>query len=358
MATYAALQTEPRLRIEPICSFRHLRALAWHNDVLYASRGYTLYSGQIQSRDILWREVGRFRPSWWRNLTCHSSLAARLVRDGFHALAVLPNGNLVAAVPGAIITMRKDEREFFVTHEITRGTRPLHICVTPVGHVFWGEYFNNKERLEVYIYGSTDGGITWKKVYRFSAGQVRHIHNIVYDRWRNCLWILTGDYGMECQILRASMDFARVEQVLKGGQQARAVAAVPTHESLYFASDTPLETNYIYRLDAQDRVDKLCEIPSSSIDGCKNDCGIFFATMVEPGKVNRTRHATIFASCSGDSWSQVAQWRKDRWPMRFFQYGTPLSPSGNNSTDFLAVSTIALAGARDVQTTIYRTLLS
>ena len=36
---------------------------------------------------------------------------------------------------------------------------------------------------------------------------------------------------------------------MQGNQQARAVAAVPTEEALYFSSDTPLESNCIYRLD-------------------------------------------------------------------------------------------------------------
>src|SRR2546430_9672050 len=41
-----------------------------------------------------------------------------------------------------------------VTHQITRGTRPLNITVTRDDGIFWGEYFDNSERAEVHIYGS------------------------------------------------------------------------------------------------------------------------------------------------------------------------------------------------------------
>jgi hypothetical protein len=265
---------------------------------------------------------------------------------------------MVAAVPGSIITLQSGTNDFQVTHQLQRGTRPLHICSTPTGHVFWGEYFDNKDRSEVYIYGSLDGGRTWQIVYTFAATQIRHIHNIVYDQWRRCLWVLTGDYGNECRILRASPDFKYVDEVLTGNQQTRAVAAVPAPEGLYFASDTPLEHDYIYRLNDKGKVHQLCGIPSSAIGGCSNRDGIFVSTMVEPSDLNKTRDATVFASGDGENWSQVAKWRKDRWSMRLFQYGTALFPSGNNSADLLAVSTIALSNYPGIQTTIYRTSLS
>lgn len=354
MATQAAIVEEQTLRLEPICTFPHMRALAWHGDVLYASRGYTLYSAQMNSPRIVWRKLARHRPQWWRKITSHSSLGARLVRDGFHALTVLPNGNLIAAVPGAIVTLRNGEDEFQVTHRIERGTRPLHICATPAGYVFWGEYFDNEKRSEVHIYGSSDGGWSWQIVHTFAAAQIRHVHNIVHDTWRNCLWILTGDYGRECRILRASLDFSRIDEVLGGNQQTRAVAAVPAPKGLYFASDTPLGKNHIYRLDPGGNTQQLREIPSSSIDGCCNRAGMFFSTMVEPSTVNLTQSAATFGSVDGRHWREIARWQKDRWSMRLFQYGAPLFPSGNNSTDLLAISTIALTKSADVLTTIYR----
>ena len=64
----------------------------------------------------------------------------------------------------------------------------------------------------------------------------------------------------ECRILRASCDFSNVEIVLSGNQQARAVALVPTPEGLYFSSDTPLESNHVYRLDRRGALTELAAL--------------------------------------------------------------------------------------------------
>ena len=77
---------------------------------------------------------------------------------------------------------------------------------------------------------------------------MRHVHNIVYDRWENCLWIFTGDNGDECRILRASVRSEDDGDRDVGKPAGAAVAAVVTAEGVYFASDTPLEANHVYRL--------------------------------------------------------------------------------------------------------------
>ncbi len=267
-----------------------------------------------------------FRPAWHRRLSVRNRLTARLFRDGFHALAILSSGAQVAAIPGAITARTTNDNEFRITHTLTRGTRPLHITAVPGGAVYWGEYFDNAARDEVHIYGSSDGGSTWSVAYTFPKGAIRHVHNIVHDRWENCLWVLTGDYGDECRILRAACDFSRVETVLQGNQQARAVALVPTPEGLCFSSDTPLESNFIYFLDRKGMLSRLAPIRSSSIYGCRVGERIFFSTMVEPSQVNRDRTVRIYCGASEGDWRPLLAWKKDRWPMGLFQYGNALLP--------------------------------
>lgn len=300
--------------------------------------------------DVHWQTVGSFPAEWWRRLTVRSRFSARLVRDGFHALAVLHSGGVVGAVPGAIVTLRAGDDRFQVSHRITRGTRPLHITAVPGGSVYWGEYFDNAARDEVHIYASNDGGVTWQVAYTFAKGSIRHVHNIVHDRWQHCLWIFTGDYGEECRILRADCGLRNVDIVMKGKQQTRAVAAVACENGLYFSTDTPLEKNFIYRLDAHGNLFNLAAVNSSSIYGCRVEDRLYFSTMVEPSEVNRDGEVHIYGV--HQEWQQFVAWKKDRWPMGLFQYGNAMFPDGENATPYLAVTTIAVEGD-DMVTSLY-----
>lgn len=338
----------PRISMARLVRFPRLRALLWLQDELYASHGYELVRARVQDPRVLeWQSVAKFHPPLRRRISVTNRLSARLFRDGFHALAVLPSGAIVGAVPESIVTLRPGALEFQRTHAITRGTRPLHITAGPGGMVYWGEYFDNAARDEVHIYASADGGATWSVIYTFPRCSIRHVHNIVHDKWGNCLWILTGDCGDECRILRAACDFSIVDTVMQGNQQARAVAAVVTPERVFFSSDTPLESNYIYCLDRAGNVSQLTAISSSSIYGCRVGNQVFFTTMVEPSEVNKDRSVRVYgadAASAGnpESWQPVWSWRKDFLPMGLFQYGNAFLPDGENVTSFLAVSTIAV----------------
>jgi hypothetical protein len=345
------------LNVIPVAVFPRLRALAWQGDLLYASRGYSLLRARmkVDSDAIEWEAVARYVPTWWRNLSASSRLTFRLFRDGFHALATLASGHMVAAVPGAILALAPGESGFTLSHRVLRGTRPLHMTATPDDHIFWGEYFDNPARDEVHIYASTDRGCRWDVAYTFPRGAVRHVHNIVYDEWAKCLWVLTGDNGSECRILRVSCDFRNVDVVLSGHQQARAVALVPTPDGLYFSSDTPLEPNHVYRLDREGDLTELAPLSGSSIYGCRTGNGIFFSTMVEPSPANADRNVRLYGSLDGSRWCDLVHWRKDFWHMSLFQYGNAVLPDGRNATDLLAVTTVAVDGD-DLKTAIWRVL--
>src|SRR5690349_10621625 len=129
--------------------------------MLYASRRYTVLRARVGGNRCVWTEVGHYRPEVWRRISSGFRLTSRLGRDGFHALAAHPSGNLVGAVPGAIVTLRAGNTEFLPTHRVMRGTRPLHITCTPDGRLYWGEYFDNRDRDEVHIFASDDGGLSW-----------------------------------------------------------------------------------------------------------------------------------------------------------------------------------------------------
>ena len=198
--------------------------------------------------------------------------------------------------------------------------------------------------------------MTWQIAYSFPKNSIRHIHNIIYDRWGNYFWVLTGDVGEECRVLRASLDWKHVETVMSGNQQARAVAAVPTADGLYFASDTPLEQNYIYKLDRQNKLTRLAEINASVLCGCAVRDAVFFTTMIEPSAVNLDGNVALYGSGDGSHWIQLQSWKKDSWSMKFFQYGNAFLPTGNNTTDTLALTTVAVEG-HDQEASLWRRVI-
>jgi hypothetical protein len=349
----AAMTQAKTPRLVKLAEFLGLRVLFWKETELYSSRGYCLLKTKVREDTALdWQAVGTYREGI-RSLTASTRLSSRLFRDGFHALVVLPSGDIVAAVPGKILTLAPGTMEFRVTHTLLRGTRPLHITAAPNDRVVWGEYFDNPHRDQVYIYGSTDQGNRWDVAYAFPKGQIRHVHNIVYDEWENLYWILTGDVGQECRIMRATLDFSQIETVFSGTQQHRSAALVTTRDAVYWSSDTPREPNHIYRLDRQGNLATVAGIRGSSIYGCRAGDSLFFSTMVEPSRVNLERNVCVFGSGDGKSWERLLQWKKDSWPMKLFQYGNAFLPDGVNQTNLLAVSTIAVKHA-DIITSIFR----
>ena len=344
------------INLRELDAWNGVRVLAWDGDVLYAARGYELVRLQVAGRQTSevreWKTVAAFQPAWWRTITSRSRLTFRFVRDGFHALTILNDGAMVAAVPGAIVSRTPSSDEFHPTHKILRGTRPLHIAAVPGGNIYWGEYFDNRDRCEVHIYASSDRGETWQVAHTFPARAIRHVHNVIYDRYADCLWILTGDEGRECKILRADCNLNSIEVVLEGNQQARAVAAIPTEDALYLSTDTPYEQNHVLRLDRAGQVETVADLPSCSIFGCQTANALFFSTMAEPSAVNTASEIHLFGAVDGAKWQVLRRWQKDGLPMHYFQYGNAILPDGENTTNCLAATSIAVTEG-DLVTTLW-----
>jgi hypothetical protein len=94
--------------------------------------------------------------------------------------------------------------------------------------------------------------------------------------------------------------------------------------------------------------------------GCRVGEAMFFSTMIEPSAVNTGREVQIVGSGSGSEpgsrdgtdWQVLARWKKDNLPMRYFQYGNASLPAGENSTNYLAATTVAVE-TDDLVTTLW-----
>lgn len=79
---------------------------------------------------------------------------------------------------------------------------------------------------------------------------------------------------------------------------------------------------------------------------------MFFSTMIEPSALNTSREVHLTGSRDGTSWQVLARWRKDNLPMRYFQYGNAILPDGENTTNYLAATAIAVE-QDDLVTTLW-----
>ena len=104
------------LQLRRVAAYRGIRVLTWAEGHLYACRGYEVI--RLRAGTSQWEQLARFRPAWWRNITSRNALSHRLVRDGFHALAVLSDQTIVGAVPGALVTKAPGSDELHTRHAV------------------------------------------------------------------------------------------------------------------------------------------------------------------------------------------------------------------------------------------------
>lgn len=255
----------------------------------------------------------------------------RLLRLGMHELIELSDGSLLGTAAGKLIRLAPGETVFQTVFVLPRGSRPLRLCATPDGWVFFGEYWRNPERQHVDIFGSPDGGQSWQRLYRFPAGQIRHIHGIFYDSFRQGCWVLTGDEDAECKIMFSSDRFNHLEQVFAGSQEFRSVYLFPREQGLITATDTPFQANFIHWLEPESgRHQTVQAVEGSVLYGATAGQYMVLSTLVEPSKANPSREAVIWISRDGYHWRRLAAYTKDFIAGRYFQYASFQFPRGEN----------------------------
>jgi hypothetical protein len=335
---------------QPVHTFSRLRVLAWHGNVLLASQAYTLLSADMLDSVPQWRIVAPFRPTWWRNLTASARLSYRFFGDGFQALAALRSGHLIAAVPEGIISLAPGDTEFHLTHQFRCGRPPRSIVATSDGRLFWSGDRESAGRRQSCIYVSTDRGLTWEVAHVFPGG-VSTIRGLVHDHWENCLWMLADEETPNCRVFRASLDF-RVVEVAVSGSETRMATCLPTRDAIYFGSHDPEGSNHIFRLRRSGSLSKVANVDSPTMSACQVGTSLFFSTRSRPSKSHTGYAVKLHRSPDGDNWEEFLSWEKDFWP-EAFQSGCAFFPEGNNSTDLLAVSTVAVSSF-DLNTTLWR----
>lgn len=270
--------------------------------------------------------------------------AERLLRMEPRVAVEVGKENIVMSYRGAVYNVNTNDGSIKLEHRFRNGmNNPLSFCTTTEQkqRILYGEYWINAFREKVCIFERDKDGC-WREIFAFNAGEVTHIHRIVFDKFRNCFWILTGDNDNESAIWQADYNFKEVKAVFKGEQKYRSCFLVPEENGLLYATDTPLEDNSIYfiPIETENKIlppIKIYDMPGPCIYGKVIDENLFaFATSVEPdsslpkwryyftrktGKGVKTRKSYIVLGNSKDGFNECFEAEKDMMNMSLFQFG-------------------------------------
>lgn len=279
----------------------------------------------------------------------------RLLRMGPRTAVFVSNEELIFSDHGWIYRYNVEQDELNKEHCFSKGmNNPLQFCKAEIKgekccKIIYGEYIWNTEKGPVGIWERNEEG-SWSEIYQFPANTITHIHNIIYNKYNDRFIILTGDNDSESAIWQADRNFSNVTKVIGGEQTYRACVAFPTETGLFYATDTPLESNKLMHLDRKNNVIKVNDIPGPVIYGrIVNGC-LFFATSVEgnptlgkwkyrlsnklgPGVKDRNVH--IFKCNQDGDLQEVMNLKKDLYPMWLFQFGNALFPNSEDDNIYI-----------------------
>jgi len=275
-----------------------------------------------------------------RDIASRSRLGARLMRAGIkHCLQVADDRLVVFAGTGVhVVELSTGQTRRTAT---LVGSRPLRVAFD--GRLMhFGDYRSNPERSPVTLWRSADLGETWQPAHVFTG--VRHIHAAQHDPLDGSLWVTTGDLDHESTIWRAELDTMRFEPVHSGSQQSRAIDLLFTPEGILFGSDAPEERNWIHRL-ARDgsRCERLHPVAGPVFHARSTGDAHYFSTACEPSHTNTARRVDVVRYHRG-AFSVLANFAKDRWHLKYFQYGQVSFAEGPGAPGELWLSPFATNG--------------
>ncbi len=250
---------------------------------LWASRGMVLY--KLEKREMRFIKVARvpcgFSLFWLNNFTLFRRLT---LRAECTEIAIDANGTICAFAAGTMWQLNQGTTKFMKTgtmphfgRGVGRGVMSHGIMAGIAGEFFFGEYFNNPDRIGVAIYKYDSSEKKWVIPYKFTPGLIRHVHAIQTDPFSGKLWICTGDEGIEPMIGWSDDGFKTINPIGQGSQKWRACQLVFTESAIYWGTDTgSIDLAGIYRWDKETM--ELTQLINT-------EGAIFYSTMLADGTI-------------------------------------------------------------------------
>lgn len=309
-----------------------------------------IWNGEIILKEI--KVINTFKERWIGRM----KPLFRLLRLGIRAAIALNDDIILLSVGNYIYELDLLSGILSNGYFCGTGIRPLIFTkikdiTTFEDGIYFGGYLNNKDKNPVAVYRRISQD-DWMPIFTFPSGEINHVHCIVADKFRSCVWIYTGDFDNASAIWQVNNGFKDVKRFLSGKQIYRGCVVFPLPEGLLYATDTPFADNYIFLLDPQTKeLKKLYSIDGSCIYGCKWQDKYVFSSTVEGDGRNTSKMEFYFGRKNGVGiknnrihlyigntnigFEEVFQLKKDLFPYYTFQFGVFKFPYGYNSTDTL-----------------------
>lgn len=288
--------------------------------------------------------------------------AYRLLRLGVRAAMAVAEDKILLSVGNSVYELELSDGELSDGYFCGEGIRPLAFSyVRGLSRVddgiYFGGYLSNSDKKPVSVYRRVAKD-SWKVVYTFPQGTVNHIHTVVCDPYRDCLWIYTGDFGEAAAIWKVTDNFSKVERVCCNDQKYRGCVVFPLPEGLLYATDAPFADDYIYLMNPDDcSVKTIAPIAGSCIYGCQWMDKYVFSSTVEGDGRDMSKFEFLFGRKRGagikddyvhlycgnltEGFKEIYKEKKDWLPLYTFQFGVFKFPYGVNNGSSLYFQPVA-----------------
>lgn len=338
----------------PLCFFKNGKLLFYHR-----GKVILLTSGSIEKTIHIHRSLKE-------RLLGGSRIISRLLRFGVRAAEAIDDSHAILSIGNKLYELDVEKGNLTDGWFCGTGIRPL--IMTPVkgingikDGVYFGGYLVNKEKKPVNIYHRV-GVDNWEVVYTFPQGTINHVHNIVPDSFRQCLWVFTGDFDDSAAIWKVTDNFNKIERIACNDQKYRGCVVYALPEGLLYATDAPFADNYIYLMNTETyQIQTVFPLHGSCIYGCRwRDKYVFSSTVESDGRASGKKKplykrllytgnrgagikddfAHLYIGNLGDGFKEIYKEEKDCLSF-LFQFGVFKFPYGKNNTDILYFQPVA-----------------
>lgn len=221
--------------------------------------------------------------------------------------------------------------------------------------VYFGEYLNGHQR-DIRVARVDVARQSVEVCWTFSRSDIKHVHAIHYDRFRNRLWICTGDLDHESAIWYTDDEFQTVHRFAGGDQTWRAIAMLFDETGMEWGMDAGKDApatalNKIFRYEFMHHCrSEVAEIgnPAYSAIDCENGQALMQVAF-EPGRQQDTpAKVGLWMRNKEKQWSNIYSLSFDgKRGGCGTVYGMILLPGGKFTGDQILCAPINCGGKRN-----------